>query len=124
MKPGYILTIILASVLVLSFAMVALNKDVLQKEPPQWLPPSSLTIRDVDVKPVEVTSARIEVNVTAYINHAGTKTQNATMLIRAINSDTKLLETQLSAPIPETESDIEKTLSVSTNLNVERNGGY
>jgi hypothetical protein len=27
--------------------MVALNKDVLQKEPPQWLPPSSLTIREV-----------------------------------------------------------------------------
>jgi hypothetical protein len=47
MKPGYILTIILASVLILSFAMVALNKDVLQKEPPQWLPPSSITIREV-----------------------------------------------------------------------------
>jgi hypothetical protein len=124
MKPGYILTIILASVLVLSFAMIALNKDVLQKEQPQWLPPSTLSIREVDVKPVEVTSARIEVNVTAYINHAGSKTQNATMLIRAINSDTKLLETQVFTPIPETESDIEKTLSVSTSLKVERNGGY
>jgi hypothetical protein len=120
MKPGYILTIILASVLVLSFAMIALNKDVLQK----WLPPSTLSIREVDVKPVEVTSARIEVNVTAYINHAGSKTQNATMLIRAINSDTRLLETQVFTPFPETESDVEKTLSVSTNLNVERNGGY
>jgi hypothetical protein len=124
MKPGYILTIILASVLILSFAMVALNKDVLQKESLQWLPPSTLSIREVDVKPVEVTSARIEVNVTAYIIHAGSKTRNATMLIRAINSDTKLLETQVFTPIPETESDIEKTLSVSTNLNVERNGGY
>jgi hypothetical protein len=124
MKPGIVLTIILASVLVLSFAIVALNKDVLQKESPQWLPPSTLSIREVDVKPVEVTSARIEVNVTAYINHAGSKTQNATMLIRAINSDTKLLETQVFTPIPETESDIEKTLSVSTNLKVERNGGY
>jgi hypothetical protein len=124
MKPGYILTIILASVLVLSFAMVALNKDVLQKESPQWLPPSTLSIREVDVKPVEVTSSRIEVNVTAYINHAGSKTRNATMLIRAINSDTKLLETQVFTPIPETESEIEKTLSVSTSLKVERNGGY
>jgi hypothetical protein len=124
MKPGYILIIILASVLVLSFGMVVLNKDVRQKEPVQWLPPSTLSIREVDVKPMEITSARIEVNVTAYINHAGTRTQNATMLIRAINSGTKLLETQVSTPIPETESDIEKTLSVSTNLNVERNGGY
>jgi hypothetical protein len=124
MKPGYILTIILASVLILSFAIVLLDKDVLQKEPPSWVPPSYLSIREVDVKPVEVTSARIELNVTAYINHKGGKTQNATMLLRAINSDTRLLETQVSAPIPETDPELEKTLSVSTNLDVERNGGY
>ncbi|NJD52795.1 MAG: hypothetical protein FIB07_08010 [Candidatus Methanoperedens sp.] len=123
MKPGYILSIILASMLILSFAIVLINKDVLQKDTP-WIPPSSVSIRDVDVKPVEVTSARIELNVTAYINHNGGKTRNASMLIKAINSDTRLLETQVSAPIPETESDIEKTLSVSTSLNVERNGGY
>jgi hypothetical protein len=49
MKPGIVLTIILASVLVLSFAIVALNKDVLQKESPQWLPPSTLSIREVDL---------------------------------------------------------------------------
>jgi hypothetical protein len=73
---------------------------------------------------VEVTSSIIEMNVTAYINHAGSKTQNATMLIRAISSETKLLHTQVFTPIPQTESEIEKTLSISTNLNVERNGGY
>lgn len=121
MKPGYILTIILASVLILSFAIVELNKDVLQKEPSY---PSYLSIREVDVKPVEVTSARIEVNVTAYINHNGGKTRDAVMLIRAINSETRLLESQVSAPIPETDSRLDKTLSVSTNINVERNGGY
>ena len=124
MKPGYILTIILASVLILSFAIVQINKDVLQKEAPPWIPPSSISIREVDVKPIDVTSARIEVNITAYINHHGDKTRNASMLIRAINSDNRLLETQVSAPIPETGSELEKTISVSTNLNVERNGGY
>src|SRR3970040_1568447 len=108
MKPGYILTIILASVLILSFVIVLLKGDVLQSEP-EIKPPSSLSIRDVDVKPVEVTSSLIEVNVTAYINHYGGKTQNATMLIRAISSDTRLLETQVSAPIPQTDSDFEKT---------------
>lgn len=121
MKPGYLLTIILASVLILSFAIVLLKGDVLQQEP-DYKPPSYLSIRDVDVKPVEVTSAVIEVNVTAYINHGGRKTNNATMLIRAISSDTGLLGMQVSAPIPETDS--EKTLAVSQNLKVERNGGY
>ncbi|MCZ7395656.1 MAG: PGF-CTERM sorting domain-containing protein [Candidatus Methanoperedens sp.] len=123
MKPGYLLTIILASVLILSFGIVFLKGDVLQPEP-DYKPPSSLSIREVDVKPVEVTSSTIEVNITAYVNHAGGKTENATMLIRAISSDTRLLETQVSAPIPDTDSDLEKTLAVSTNLTVERNGGY
>ncbi len=123
MKSGNLLVIVLASVLILTFAIVVLKGDVVMQ--PDYTPPpptSSLSIRDVDVKPVEVTSAVIEANVTAYINHRGGKTKNATMLIRAINSDTRLLETQVSAPIPETES--EKTLSISTNLKVERNGGY
>jgi hypothetical protein len=123
MKPVNLLTIVLASVLILSFAIVFLKSDVLQPEPPPWVPPSTLSIRDVDVKPVEVTSAQIEVNVTAYINHDGGKTQNASMLIRAISGDTGLLETQVSAPIPQIESDMEKTLAVSTNLTIERNSG-
>jgi hypothetical protein len=123
MKPAHLLTLVLASVLILSFAIVLLKGDVLQPEP-DYKPPSRLSIREVDVKPVEVTSALIEVNVTAYINHGGSKTRNASMLIRAISSDTGLLGTQVSAPIPEAEPDSEKTLTVSQNLKVERNGGY
>lgn len=123
MKPGIILTIILASVLILSIVIVQFNKDVLQKET-KYTTPSFLSIRDVDVKPVEVTSARIEVNVTVYVNHFGGRTQNASMLIRAINSDTRLLESQVSTNIPEIETEMEKTLSVSSNLMLEKNGGY
>ncbi len=121
MKPVHILTIILASVLILSFVIVLLKPDVLQTEY-GYKPPSQLFIREVDVKPLEVTSAQIELNVTAYIDHAGGKTRNATMLIRAISSDTGLLSTQVSSPVLETDS--EKTLSVSQRLKVERNGGY
>ncbi len=120
MKPGYLLTIILASVLILSFA-VALKSDVLQTDV-YYKPSSYLSIREVDVKPLEVTSAQIELNVTAYIDHSGGKTKNATMLIRAISSDTGLLGTQVFSPVPETDS--EKTLAVSQRLKVERNGGY
>ncbi len=124
MKPGQLLTIILVSLLILSFAIVLIKSDVLQKPPETFVTPSNLNIRDVDVKPVVVTGSQIEVNVTAYINHAGAKTRNATMLIRAISSDTKLLQTQVSAPIPEIDSELEKTLAISANLNLERNGGY
>lgn len=122
MRPVYLLGIILASALILSFAIVLLKEDVLQPLPEPWQPTASLSIREVDVKPVEVTSALIEINVTAYIDHRGGKTNNATMLVRAINSDTGLLGTQVYAKIPETGP--EKTLSVSQNFKVERNGNY
>src|SRR3989304_3763540 len=119
MKPGKLLTIILASAIILSLIVILINKDALETE---YKPPPFLSIREVDVKPVEVTSALVGVNVTAYINHAGGKTTNALMLIRAIRSDTKLLAAEVSTPIPETGSD--KTLIISQNLKVERDGGY
>ncbi len=123
MKPGNLLAILLASAVILSLAIVLLNKDALVSET-DFGPPPFLSIREVDVKPLEVTSAIVEVNVTAYINHAGGKTTNASMLIRAIRSDTKLLEAQVFAPFNTAETGKDKTLIVSQNLKVERNGGY
>ncbi|MCX9010242.1 MAG: hypothetical protein OIN66_03870 [Candidatus Methanoperedens sp.] len=121
MKPIQMLTVLLASVLIISFAIALIKEDALAQETDYRIP-SQLFIREVDVKPAEVTSATVEVNVTAYINHAGGETKNATMLLRAISSDTGLLAAQESAPIPGTDS--EKTLAVSQHLKVERNGGY
>ncbi len=121
MRSVHLLTVILASVLILSFAIILTKENVLIQGV-DFKPVSFLNIREVDVKPTEVTSAMIEVNVTAYIDHSGGKTSNASMLIRAINSDTRLLGTQASAPIPETSS--EKNIAVSQNLKLERNGGY
>jgi hypothetical protein len=120
-KSSHLLAILLASVLILSFVIILVKEDVLIQES-DYRPPSQLLIREVDVKPAEVTSALVEVNITAYINHEGGVTKNASMLIRAISSDTGLLAAQASAPIPETEPG--KTLAVSQHLKVERNGGY
>lgn len=121
MRPIQMLTVLLVSVLIISFAIALIKEDALVQYT-DYGPPSQLFIREVDVKPTEVTSATVEVNVTAYINHAGGKTKNASMLLRAISSDTGLLATQATAPIPGTDS--EKTLTISQHLKVERNGGY
>ncbi len=123
MKPGNLLAILLASAVILSLAIVLVNKDALISET-EFRSSPFLSIREVDVKPIDVTSAVVEVNVTAYINHAGGKTTNASMLIRAIRSDTKLLEAQVFAPITAAETEKDKALIVSQNLKVERNGGY
>ncbi len=121
MKSENVLTIIVAVVLVVSLAIVLMNSDVLQTEY-IYKPSASFLIREVDVKPVEVTSSLIEVNITAYIYHGEGEAKNATMLIRAINSNTGLHEAEVSTPIPG--SDRDKTVTASAKLKVDRNGNY
>ncbi len=122
MKSENALAILLAGILVVSLAIVLINNDALYQGYKYEPPDASFAIRDVDVKPVEVTSAQIEVNVTAYIDRGDGKIGNPTMQIRVINSDTRLLETEGFAQIPE--SDRGKTVTASKRLKVERNGNY
>ncbi len=121
MNSEKLLATIVAVILVVSIAIVLMNSDALQEEI-IYKPPASFSIREVDVKPVEVTSSLIEVNVTAYIYHGEGEATNSIMLIRAINSNTGLLESEVSTPIPE--SDRDKTVTASAKLKVERNGDY
>lgn len=121
MRSENVLATLLAIILVVFLVIVLINSDALIQES-VYKPPASFSIREVDVKPVEVTSSHIEVNVTAYIYHIEGEARNATMLIRAINSNTGLHESEVSAPIPE--SDRDKTVTASAKLKVERNGNY
>ncbi len=121
MKSKNALAALLAVIFVVSLAIVLINSDALIQES-FYKSPASFSIREVDVKPIEVTSSLIEINVTAYIYHIEGEARNATMLIRAINSNTGLYEAEVSTPIPESDSD--KTVTASAKLKVERNGNY
>jgi hypothetical protein len=121
MKSENALAALLAVIFVVSLTIVLINSDALIQES-VYKPSASFSIREVDVKPVEVTSSLIEINVTAYIYHIEGEARNATMLIRAINSNTGLHEAEVSTPIPESDSD--KTVTASAKLKVERNGNY
>lgn len=125
MKPFQVLGTILASVFIISVILIIFNDDVLRKDS-IYEPDSSFSIRDVDVKPIEVSSSTISLNVTPYINHQGGKTGNASVMIRVISSETGLLETRVSTPIPEaaTTSEKTKTITVSQDLVVNRDGEY
>lgn len=129
MKPFQLLVTIIASLFIISVILIILNDNILTKET-VYEPDVILSIRDVDVKPVEVTSAKIRLNVTAYIDHAGGKTHNASVMIRAINSNNGLLETRVSAAIPDapassiTKMFSAKSIEVSRQLEVDRMGEY
>jgi len=124
MKNIYVILLVLLGII--SVAIVLTQDDVLSNmQDIIYKEPAYLGIREVDVKPVEITGSFVDINMTAYINHRGGKTNNASMLIRAVDSSTGLLNSQVSALIPETnKEDIEKTLAVHQNLKVDRNGNY
>jgi hypothetical protein len=121
MKAEKIIVTLLGVIFVVSIAIVLMNSDALIKEQ-EYKPSAYFSIREIDVKPVEVTSSLIEINVTAYIYHGEGEAKNPIMLIRAINSNTGLHESEVSTPIPESDSD--KTVTASAKLKVERNGNY
>lgn len=115
--------ILLASILIISLLILVVGRDVIfipDQKP--YEPPSYLTIREVDVKPLDITDSFVDINITAYLNHVGGNTNNASMVIRAINRDAGLLISQGSTSIPETEFD--KTILVNQNLRIDRDKNY
>lgn len=117
--------ILLTLIVVISFAIILTQNNVWIQTGPVYKEPTYLSIREIDVKPVEVTSSFADINITAYINYRGSETENASMTIRAIDSSTKLLDSQVSATIPETnEETTEKTMKLSQNLKVDKNADY
>jgi len=103
---------------------VLLVNDSINPEVAEYIyeDPSYLSIREVDVKPLTITNAKAELNITAYLSHYGGKTRNAYILTRAIATETGLLMSEVSAPIPETNG--QKTVSISHVLTVDRNSNY
>ncbi len=115
--------ILLASILVISLLILVVGRDVIFiPEQKPYQPQSYLSIREIDVKPLDITDSFVDINITAYLNHVGGKTNNASMTIRAINRDAGLLISQGSTSIPETEFD--KTIFVHQNLRIDRDKNY
>lgn len=121
MKRTY--AILLAAILIISLLILVVGRDIiLIPEQKPYEIPSHLTIREVDVKPLDTTGSYVDINITAYLNHAGGNTNNASMIVRAINRDAGLLINQGYTSIPETEFD--KTITVYQNLRIDRDKNY
>ncbi|MDD5503495.1 MAG: hypothetical protein PHH26_08575 [Candidatus Thermoplasmatota archaeon] len=124
MKQIHLLAGVLAFVVVFSLVFVLVVKDSINPEVAEYIyeDPSYISIREVDVKPLTITNAKAELNITAYLNHYGGKTRGAYILTRAIATETGLLMSEVSAQMPETGGT--KTVSISHILSVDRNSNY
>lgn len=84
---------------------------------------TKLSIDTVDIEAAQVKSSYIDFNITSYINNYGNiAAKNASLLLKAYNSENGLLEEQVWTHVGGLEAD--KTVGVSQSLRLPRKGSY
>lgn len=84
---------------------------------------SKLSIDTVDIEAAQVKSSYIDFNITSYINNYGDiAAKNASLLLKAYNSENGLLEEQVRTRVGGLEAD--KTVGISQSLRLPRKGSY
>ncbi len=111
---GIIMALILISALIIIF-----GEDVFYTPSEK---PGGFVIRDIDLKPVKVTTSTAVFSVGVYLDHYGGNSSNSSLIIKVLDTDTGLLMQEVPMPIPEVEG--EKTIEVRNNISVKREGGY
>ncbi|MFW5977709.1 MAG: DUF7490 domain-containing protein [Halohasta sp.] len=121
MKPERIVVAAAIGVAVVSiFAAVAVPDAVAdQTDDPR---PGHVDIEEVPIEPGEATGETATLGLEARLDHRGNPTENVTVLFRATDSDSRLVETEQTVDAETLRGDRETP--VEANLTVEREGGY
>ena len=121
MKPERIVVAAAIAVVVASgIAAVAIPDAV--ADPTDDLRPGHVDIEEVPIAPGEVTGETATLAVEPRLSHRGNPTENVTVLFRATDSESNLVETTRTVDVGTLRDDRETP--VRTNLTVEREGGY
>lgn len=91
-------------------------------DPEGDLRPGNVDVEEVPITPGEVTGETATLGLEARLDHRGNPTENVTVLFRATDSDSNLVETEQTVDA-ETLRDNRES-SVEANLTVDREGGY
>ncbi|MFB6361153.1 MAG: PGF-CTERM sorting domain-containing protein [Halobacteriales archaeon] len=110
--------VLLAAAVVAAFAVpgVVAHRD---REPEG---PGKLAVRDMAIKPGEISGETAELEVRTRVSHAGPPAENITVELRAIDLESGLLEATTTVAVEPIKSDREVTINGS--LQVKREGGY
>lgn len=84
--------------------------------------PGPLRVVDMPIAPGQVSGETATLQVTPYLRHDGPTTPNVSILFRAVDAESGLVETTRHVDIGDVDTDGERP--VSANLTVEREGGY
>jgi PGF-CTERM protein len=84
--------------------------------------PGPTRVVDMPIAPGEIGGESATLRVTAQLRHVGNPAPNVSVVFRAVGTQSGLVETARRVPVGELADDGER--SVTTNLTVERTGGY
>jgi len=109
-------------VVVVSFVAAAVVPNALADSADEPLRPGHVDIEEVPISPGEITGETATLGVEARLSHRGNPTRNVTVLFRAIDSESNLVETYRTTDVDTLRG--ERETAVNTNLTVAREGGY
>jgi len=121
MKPERIVIAAAIGVVVVSLLAVAAVPDILA-DPTDDLRPGHVDIEEVPITPGQITGETATLAVEPRLSHRGNPTENVTVLFRATDSESNLVETTRTVDVGRLEGDRETP--VEANLTVSREGGY
>lgn len=109
-------------VVVVSFVAAAVVPDVLADTADEPLRPGDVDIEEVPIAPGEITGETATLSVESRLTHRGNPTENVTVLFRAIDSESNLIETEHTSDVGTLRG--ERETPVRANLTVDREDGY
>jgi PGF-CTERM protein len=117
-----ILTAGAVGVIAVALLAAVVAPGVLQGPDEEPIRPGPVDIADVTIQPGDVTGETATLQIDTALRHRGNPTPNVTLQLRAIDSESGLLETSKTAAVGELTGETERTVPV--NLTVAREGGY
>ncbi|UPW00825.1 hypothetical protein M0R88_01670 [Halorussus gelatinilyticus] len=112
----------IAVVVAASLVAVAVVPGAIAETDPGPVRPGHLSIQEVAIAPGAVSGGTATLQVDTRLEHRGGKSENVTVLVRAVHLDSGLVETTSETAVEPISGDRE--VSVVQNLSVERSGGY
>ena len=122
MNREQILTAGAVGVIAVALLAAVVAPGVLQGPDEEPIRPGPVDIADVTIQPGTVTGETATLQIQTALRHYGNPTPNVTVRVRAIDSESGLLETSHTAAIGDLSGERERTVPV--NLTVAREGGY
>ncbi|WP_254537598.1 DUF7490 domain-containing protein [Halomarina litorea] len=110
------------AVTVLSVGTAAVAPDVVADPPTDPPPESHLSVTEMTIGPGTVTGETATLRVETFLDHRGGPAENVTVLVRAVDSESGMLETVERVRVGDLTAARER--GVPANLTVAREGGY